>query len=100
MIFDIPLPNLLNNSDKQNTETITEYLYMLNDRLGYMMMNIDEDNLSEGLLNTITSNTNALSGCVKSTSLPFSLSLTYDGNSYSLSVLSNSGEYIGSLTLQ
>ncbi len=53
MFLNITLPDLSEISDKQNIEKIRGYLATLNDQLRYMMLNIDEDNLSENLSSTI-----------------------------------------------
>lgn len=53
MFFNISLPDLSKSSDKQNVEAIRGYLATLNDQLRYMMLNIDEENLSDDLVNVI-----------------------------------------------
>ena len=53
MLFNISLPDLSDISDNQNIDKIRGYLATLNDQLRYMMMNIDEDNLSQSLSDTI-----------------------------------------------
>ena len=52
-MFNITLPDLSDISDKQNLEKIKGYLATLNDQLRYMMLNIDEENLSDSLSDTI-----------------------------------------------
>ncbi|MBR5322169.1 MAG: hypothetical protein IKU48_01305 [Clostridia bacterium] len=54
MFSNITLPTLEEISDKNNAEKIRGYLATLHDQLRYMMLNIDTDNLSDGLKNTIT----------------------------------------------
>ncbi len=54
MLFNISLPSLSDISDKQNAEKIRGYLATLHDQLRYMMLNIDTENLSDSLSNTIT----------------------------------------------
>ena len=54
MFSNITLPTLEEISDKNNAEKIRGYLATLHDQLRYMMLNIDTDNLSDGLKNTIS----------------------------------------------
>ena len=53
MNLDISLPTLSEINDRQNLEKIKGYLASLNDRLTYMLLNIDSENLSDGLALTI-----------------------------------------------
>lgn len=53
MLTDIKLPTMEQLSDRANAESIKSYLASLNDRLRYMMLNVDHENLSEGLSTTI-----------------------------------------------
>ena len=53
MLSNITLPTLSEVSDKQNMEKIRGYLATLHDQLRYMMLNIDMDNLSDSLSETI-----------------------------------------------
>lgn len=55
MNLDISLPSLSEINDRQNLEKIKGYLSSLNDRLTYMLLNIDSENLSDGLALTIQS---------------------------------------------
>ncbi len=54
MFSNITLPTLEEISDKNNAEKIRGYLATLHDQLRYMMLNIDTDNLSDGLKTTIS----------------------------------------------
>lgn len=60
MLFNIPLPD--NNNFLKNGEmnSIKGYLSALNDQLRFLMVNIDEENLSENLLNTIKYSSSAV----------------------------------------
>jgi len=51
----LELPNITDEKldDKQERQKIMEYLYQLTEQLRYMLTNLDEDNLSESLSNTI-----------------------------------------------
>lgn len=53
MLANITLPTLSDINDKQNNQKIMGYLATLHDQLRYMMLNIDTENLSEGLNKTI-----------------------------------------------
>ena len=55
MNLDITLPALSEINDRQNLEKIKGYLASLNDRLNYMLLNIDTENLADGLALTISS---------------------------------------------
>ena len=59
MLFNIPLPDV-NSSNKSDFNSIKGYLSALNDQLRFLMVNIDEENLSENLLNNIKSTSNAI----------------------------------------
>ncbi len=54
MFSNITLPTLEEISDRNNAEKIRGYLATLHDQLRYMMLNIDTDNLSDGLKTTIS----------------------------------------------
>lgn len=54
MQLNLTLPTFSEATDKQNAEKIRGYLATLHDQLRYMMLNIDTDNLSDGLSQTIT----------------------------------------------
>lgn len=54
MFSNITLPTFEEISDRNNAEKIRGYLATLHDQLRYMMLNIDTDNLSDGLKTTIS----------------------------------------------
>ena len=49
MLTDIKLPTADQLSDRANAESIKSYLASLNDRLRFMMLNVDTENLSFSL---------------------------------------------------
>ena len=53
--MDFTIPSFSESSEKQNYESIKGYLVTLNNQLQHMLLNIDEENLSDSLLQTINS---------------------------------------------
>ncbi|MBE6718058.1 MAG: hypothetical protein E7574_02220 [Ruminococcaceae bacterium] len=53
MQLNVTLPSLSEISDRHNFEKIKGYLAILHDQLQYIMLNIDDDNLSDSLSQTI-----------------------------------------------
>ena len=53
MQLNISPPDFSNTTDKYNVEKIKGYLSALQNQLSHMLLNIEEENLSDNLLNTI-----------------------------------------------
>ena len=60
MLFNVPLPDGNEFSKNGDFNSIKGYLSALNDQLRFLMVNIDEENLSENLLNTINRSSSAV----------------------------------------
>ena len=53
MQLNVSPPDFSNNDDRYSTEKIKGYLSSLQNQLSHMLLNIEEDNLSDNFLNTI-----------------------------------------------
>ena len=52
-INKIGLPKLSENMDPEDARALRNYLYQLQEQLGYVLTNLDTENLSENLLSEL-----------------------------------------------
>ena len=51
-INKIGLPKLSENMDPEDARALRNYLYQLQEQLGYVLTNLDSENMSENFLNS------------------------------------------------